>query len=432
MLYRRFSVFLFFFVFTVASIAAQGTDARNPASLYSEAAEYKNAKIRELQRTGKRLSQDDLKNIEKEQAKVAAENANILAARPNLAPGDILYLGLLYNLADNADKAVTTLRQFLAMPDGNADGNGPQAARATLARLLAEKNAAREAEQYLSEFRNHQPQGPVELPSLEGFVARAFLKAKDYAAAQSHARAGFDLLKAQILKRDAPNRAIRNDAFKALAQVLVETHKKLKQKEETKAVLAETMAVAYAMPSTSLYRALLDLIRAEGEEDKILAEASRLARDNPAPELEFAEWLDQAPVTLSELRGRVVLLDFWYHWCGPCIASFPTLSGWHKKYQSKGLTVLGVTSYTGEVEDKRLTSAQELDFLRGFKKRHNVQYGFAVANGRANEMSYEINAYPTAVLLDRRGVVRYFSIGFGPSIEEKTGNMIKKLLEEKE
>jgi thiol-disulfide isomerase/thioredoxin len=150
-----------------------------------------------------------------------------------------------------------------------------------------------------------------------------------------------------------------------------------------------------------------------------------------APELVVKEWMDQSPIKLSDLRGSVVLLDFWADWCGPCIASFPRLSKWQDKYKDKGLVILGVTQYFGEGDGRSMKPAEELSYLRLFKNRHRLLYGFAISDTEENNLSYGVSAFPSAFLLDRKGVVRFITIG-GSAIEGKVmEEMIQKLLDEK-
>jgi len=154
------------------------------------------------------------------------------------------------------------------------------------------------------------------------------------------------------------------------------------------------------------------------------------ASAEPAPQMKFTEWIGHEPIALEYFRGRVVLLDFWATWCGPCIATFPRLRSWHKKYGGDNFIIVGVTQYYGQQDGKKMSPLQELDFLNEFKAKYKLPYPFAIAAASEAPMKYGIMAYPTTILLDRKGVVRYIGIGAGLEESENLEDTIKKVLDE--
>jgi thiol-disulfide isomerase/thioredoxin len=148
-----------------------------------------------------------------------------------------------------------------------------------------------------------------------------------------------------------------------------------------------------------------------------------------APELpDIAEWFGR-PVKLAELRGKVIVLDFWATWCGPCISAFPSINEWNKKYSGDGLVILGVTGFTGSVEGDQATETEELGFLRRFKKEYELEYDFVIGRNFDNQKIYGADSIPTTIIIDRKGIVRYAEAGAGrePEIERE----IVRLLAEK-
>ena len=89
-----------------------------------------------------------------------------------------------------------------------------------------------------------------------------------------------------------------------------------------------------------------------------------------------------------------------------------------------------MTDFEGQKEGKQMNNAQEINYLRDFKKKFNLPYGFAVADSSENDLNYGVSSIPTTFLIDRRGVVRFISVGAGDEEVAALGKMIKKLIEE--
>ena len=124
-------------------------------------------------------------------------------------------------------------------------------------------------------------------------------------------------------------------------------------------------------------------------------------------------------VSLSSLKGQVVLINFWATWCGPCRKEMPLLEQIQKKYAPLGFTMLGVNVE----EDTRLMET----FLK------DVPVSFPILLDPANGVSklYNVSAMPSTVIVDRKGNVRFIHQGFKTGDESKYQDMIRQLIREK-
>ncbi len=148
--------------------------------------------------------------------------------------------------------------------------------------------------------------------------------------------------------------------------------------------------------------------------------AGRLAYllNKPAPELaQIKGWKNGGPTTLASLRGKVVLLDFWGYWCGPCVHGMPEMMALHDKYKDRGLVIIGVHDDSAdsiEEVDSKLTATREkvwggrdLPFLVALDGGGMTKIeGADDQSGRgATTAAYGVRSFPTHVLIDRAGNV---------------------------
>lgn len=131
----------------------------------------------------------------------------------------------------------------------------------------------------------------------------------------------------------------------------------------------------------------------------------------PAPEIDLGMWLVGEPVSISDLRDRVAMLEFWATWCKPCQEMFPKLTSLHEQEAKNGLEIVAITrhymAYGGTAEAKN----EELNLMRNMVSDNGVTFRVAVADDEKLQATYGANGLPTVVLLDRKGFVQYAGPG---------------------
>ena len=137
--------------------------------------------------------------------------------------------------------------------------------------------------------------------------------------------------------------------------------------------------------------------------------------ESTAPDFTL-ESLDGEHVRLEELRGQVVLINFWASWCGPCRQEMPVLDRLHQRYQSTGFTVLGVN-----VEGEAAPAKSIVD-------KTAVTFPVLIDAGQSVSKLYDLKAMPSTVVVDRDGKVRFVHRGYKPGDEEKYVEVVKSLI----
>ena len=142
-----------------------------------------------------------------------------------------------------------------------------------------------------------------------------------------------------------------------------------------------------------------------------------------APELASGEWINSEPLKLKDLRGRVVLIEFWTFGCINCRNTLPFVESWHDRYREKGLAVIGVHSPEFDAE-------KNVDSLRGQVASLGIRYPVVTDNDYQTWNTYKVEAWPTIFLLDKQGRIRWMRVGEGKY--DETERVIQKLLAEKQ
>ncbi len=149
-------------------------------------------------------------------------------------------------------------------------------------------------------------------------------------------------------------------------------------------------------------------------------ELDELADYGPAPEIKgLSHWFNSESLTMSELRGKVVLVDFWTYSCINCIRTFPYIRQWHADYHDDGLVIVGVHTpeFAFEKDPDNVAKAIE-DF--------EIDYPVALDPDYDTWNAYYNRYWPAHYLIDRDGILR--SVHYGEGAYERTENEIRHLL----
>jgi peroxiredoxin len=197
---------------------------------------------------------------------------------------------------------------------------------------------------------------------------------------------------------------------------------------------ASTIAAAEFTIALSWYRFDVDLRKAL-EHFKIVAEQyptsanaeasrgyideiERLGPGHPAPDFETVS-IDGAKASLSSLRGKIVLLDFWATWCQPCMNELPGLKRAYERFHAEGFTIVGVSADTDKAALNRFVAKERM--------RWPVIVADASGLGPADPIfrAYNVQAIPMSYLIDRSGLIRGRAL-FGAEVERTVGELIEK------
>jgi len=242
----------------------------------------------------------------------------------------------------------------------------------------------------------------------------------------------------RAVKASGDDKAVAIQAHHARATLLTlmagkSTDKKLKEAEDE---LRQALALDSTTPLTHFDLGVV-LLKQERDPEGIaeltsfmnlpnadpanVAEARRFiaspirAREPFAPDFSFTT-LEHQNASNAALRGKVVLLDFWGTWCPPCRESVPTLRDLNKKYVGKPFQLVGISSDDDEDVWRTFIESQHMDWWEYIDTSENVLKAF------------KIESFPTYVLLDKDGVIRFRQSGFGEMTRGELEDAINKAL----
>lgn len=141
----------------------------------------------------------------------------------------------------------------------------------------------------------------------------------------------------------------------------------------------------------------------------------------PAPDFANDTWINSQPLRLADLRGKVILVEFWTFGCINCQRVEPYLNDWYKKYKGDDFELVGV--HYPEFQYER-----DVDAVQAYTLRQEIYYPVAIDNEALTWRAYQQRYWPTRYLLDKAGIIRYKHIGEGAYPE--TEALIQQLMAE--
>src|SRR5688572_15058845 len=155
------------------------------------------------------------------------------------------------------------------------------------------------------------------------------------------------------------------------------------------------------------------LLSVGGSAGPCRAAAAPVGVGDPAPEIGVRKWLNVAAgqePTPESLKGRVVMIEFWGTWCGPCVQAMPKVQEIHDRYKDRGLTVLAI-------------SYETLDVMRPFLEKNAFTMPVGSDPTKATVEAYGVRSWPSTFVIDRDGKIAFAGAPYGvePAIEKALG-----------
>lgn len=369
--------------------------------------------------------------------KEAAEAQLLLVAADNLSRSESLSYAQLLSMAGKESEALPMWRELAAGDDLTA-----RAANRQLMSAAAEAGDFAALEKMIAEHRLRFSATPEDFEALFNPV---YLLSSHYAEAGNHDEAirvvldefawvkpDSTYMSYQFLEFAAKyfEEAVREEEYIALLTQYLDAFRASQARHEALPVPTDENAKRAHIQQSGMWKTFV------GATEGLLKRATTPSLiGRAAPDFEFTHFFNTGPLTLASLKGRVVLIDFWANWCGPCKAAFPKLRALQEEFADQGFTVLGVTGFQGRfadngVNESKLTPERELELTREQIARLQMTWPVAFSTRGCFDEEYGVQGVPTLVLVDKQGIIRFVMAGLNEKAEKDLKELLAKLLSE--
>jgi thiol-disulfide isomerase/thioredoxin len=255
-------------------------------------------------------------------------------------------------------------------------------------------------EKILATYRASSGVTPEMLEALS-WLGRGALAAKNLDAAEKYARETYQLSTAQLKTRPLDQEARLPIALGAAIEVLSHVDAQRGARTEAVAFLRKEQGTYKGTSIEKRIQKNINLLSLEGQ---------------PAPAIESAEYLGPKPPSVESLKGKVVLMFFWAHWCGDCKRQGPILGELATRYRDQGLVVFAPTMRFGYVAGgKSAPPDEEMRYIDEVRQKfYPVLAGQPIPVSEATHLRFGVSTTPTLVLVDRTGIIRLYYPGQMP------------------
>lgn len=198
---------------------------------------------------------------------------------------------------------------------------------------------------------------------------------------------------------------------------------------------AELYFITHGAGSTNIERQLLSQVNLNRNKPRITSTLTTATLDwnddnegvfgnfGPVPELVgLTGWINSKPLSLHDLRGKVVLIDFWTYSCINCLRTLPYLEKWYQQYASEGLVIIGI-------QDPEFQFEKNWNNVLKAVRANGLTYPIALDNDHDTWNAYQNQYWPAKYLIDQKGNLRYYHFGEGDY--DDTEKLIQSLLHSK-